>query len=1372
MLRPTARCVVVAALAATAAVLGLAVDSTALMAMAIAGLTTTMLSLPLAVIQRRLMASTISGHGLADARRRYRRRCGEGRPAADRRGMRTQWRTWLLPRHAAIVGQWTRLDQYDRPIRRFVGERPRSRGLYRLDSVAASWVGAFGLWRVRVVADDGGELCNLADPESAAIHDATAKSTTTGRAERMDTAGVRAYEAGDPWRMIAWRQTAHRGELMTRDGGRDMPADTLIVVDTWADDPAGDAFDACLAAAMRRCEATWAAGGRATVTDGVHIAEDAHAIRRFLAAAQPGDHAPGRNGNIEDFADAPTRAVSVAERLAAMGPRAVALVLTPDSAVRSGPSTPAVDDGDNSGDSDFTTALRGLLPEGRSTVRRIRGKGAAGEETPGRSAPARTEPAAARPATSGEGTAYYPIAATVIAALAMPTALAIGVWQTTALFSAGWWSGFAAVAFAAIGVESAIPARRAAVRAMRCAVVSLVVLLAGAATAGVRVHRGLVSSAAAAPSTPYPATPGGFLDAARTMIVDGAISIYEQYVPVTITDDADVLLLLVVAGTVVVLRCLLAVRSLWPFCALLPLVVMAVGYAWLGQEPDLWLVVACTGLAVILLWAAHGRRLPAPVPFVATVVVMAVTATLTPSAVVVAQRVDIPLGDSGGLFSNSTINPMVDLKRGVNQTAGVTAFTYTGRQRLYFRLATLDDFNGDTWSFSKRLSDAGDFYSGTAGGDADGRWQGEIQLGYSAFFSSRTPISRYLDILGDAATAEDIPLTDVRTTVTIQDLRSRFLPVPAGGVTASGMGKGWRQGGDAAIYSTSGGTETGMGYTAEGQYLAPIASVRDFRRITALTALERKAEQARQRQLITIRIIDDETVTDANGRVVGQVSQAGVRFSAAFIREHGLDARKARVLVATPVADDSTDGDVGETVQQYVIDTNPPSWMMRQARAYGTGAYADALPDDEFVMMTLSGSSGGTAYEDPYDWGSQAPQGYDALPSRLPDQVMAVVGKAASQGVPTHGRDADEQIAAMRYLVNHFTTGGFSYSLDAPDGSGRNNLDIIGDFLDRKTGYCAHYASALAVLGRAMGVKTRMVLGYSPGSGETSGGSIGVSSSQLHSWVEAYIDGLGWVPFDVTPASDDETTAAPSSTTSSDTTGGDDASAGARASTSTGSSAPGHASGTASSPADAGGSSTSAGAAGDDSPTDGGTTAAGSAMTRYGIRAAEILVLMLLAYGGVTAGMWARRLRRRRRYARIRAGDADAPRLAWRELTDTAWDHGIRWAPGATDADVVAAIMTALDGDDDDADDIVDIRRCIADVADQAVRLTFSKPVTDESSDGAGERSDAGESLVADLERIRQTFHAMCRKRYGGAAGVARRAAMTLLPPSLPHRRP
>ncbi|WP_413316536.1 DUF3488 and transglutaminase-like domain-containing protein [Agrococcus sp. 1P02AA] len=111
--------------------------------------------------------------------------------------------------------------------------------------------------------------------------------------------------------------------------------------------------------------------------------------------------------------------------------------------------------------------------------------------------------------------------------------------------------------------------------------------------------------------------------------------------------------------------------------------------------------------------------------------------------------------------------------------------------------------------------------------------------------------------------------------------------------------------------------------------------------------------------------------------------------------------------------------------------------------------------------------------------------------------------------------------AAARVLAVHdFMTAGlwdYSEQLDLPGfgGTGGEGWDALAGFLETRSGYCVHYASATAGLLRGAGVPARVVVGFLPGS-EISGGWA-VSTNEMHAWAEAWIDGAGWVRVETTP---------------------------------------------------------------------------------------------------------------------------------------------------------------------------------------------------------------------------------------------------------------
>ena len=66
-----------------------------------------------------------------------------------------------------------------------------------------------------------------------------------------------------------------------------------------------------------------------------------------------------------------------------------------------------------------------------------------------------------------------------------------------------------------------------------------------------------------------------------------------------------------------------------------------------------------------------------------------------------------------------------------------------------------------------------------------------------------------------------------------------------------------------------------------------------------------------------------------------------------------------------------------------------------------------------------------------------------------------------------------------------------------------------------RLGYCQHYAGAMAVMLRLLGVPARVAVGFTAGTWK--GGVWTVTDHQGHAWVEAWFDGFGWLAFDPTP---------------------------------------------------------------------------------------------------------------------------------------------------------------------------------------------------------------------------------------------------------------
>ena len=168
--------------------------------------------------------------------------------------------------------------------------------------------------------------------------------------------------------------------------------------------------------------------------------------------------------------------------------------------------------------------------------------------------------------------------------------------------------------------------------------------------------------------------------------------------------------------------------------------------------------------------------------------------------------------------------------------------------------------------------------------------------------------------------------------------------------------------------------------------------------------------------------------------------------------------------------------------------------------------------------------------EELIDWTGGNQEGFfgavDQVYSRMPDDSPDSLFTATSKAI-AGSEDASpfEQAASIQ---EHLRSASFTYSEKTPveDGYDGSGMQVIEAFLEEKAGYCVHFASTMAMMARTLGIPSRIVTGYAPGSatGISVPGSDGttlneftVSSRNAHAWPELYFPGAGWVAFEPTP---------------------------------------------------------------------------------------------------------------------------------------------------------------------------------------------------------------------------------------------------------------
>ncbi|WP_166865836.1 DUF3488 and transglutaminase-like domain-containing protein [Salinibacterium sp. ZJ70] len=131
----------------------------------------------------------------------------------------------------------------------------------------------------------------------------------------------------------------------------------------------------------------------------------------------------------------------------------------------------------------------------------------------------------------------------------------------------------------------------------------------------------------------------------------------------------------------------------------------------------------------------------------------------------------------------------------------------------------------------------------------------------------------------------------------------------------------------------------------------------------------------------------------------------------------------------------------------------------------------------------------------------------------LPANIVATANEVAGAA-----RTPFEKAVALQ---SYLRGSPFRYSEETPveqdfDGT---SVEAISAFLEVKAGYCVHYASAMAVMARELGIPSRLAVGFQPGAAQTVDGETvhTLTTDDLHAWPELFIEGVGWMRFEPTP---------------------------------------------------------------------------------------------------------------------------------------------------------------------------------------------------------------------------------------------------------------
>jgi transglutaminase-like putative cysteine protease len=113
------------------------------------------------------------------------------------------------------------------------------------------------------------------------------------------------------------------------------------------------------------------------------------------------------------------------------------------------------------------------------------------------------------------------------------------------------------------------------------------------------------------------------------------------------------------------------------------------------------------------------------------------------------------------------------------------------------------------------------------------------------------------------------------------------------------------------------------------------------------------------------------------------------------------------------------------------------------------------------------------------------------------------------------GRPRNPYAAAVALEAWFRSSGDFKYDESPPVREG--SPPLVSFVTTTKRGYCQHFAGAMALMLRYLGIPARVAAGFTSGLFDEDVGSWTVADTNAHTWVEVWFDGYGWLPFDPTP---------------------------------------------------------------------------------------------------------------------------------------------------------------------------------------------------------------------------------------------------------------
>ncbi|TAK81074.1 MAG: transglutaminase domain-containing protein [Dehalococcoidia bacterium] len=261
------------------------------------------------------------------------------------------------------------------------------------------------------------------------------------------------------------------------------------------------------------------------------------------------------------------------------------------------------------------------------------------------------------------------------------------------------------------------------------------------------------------------------------------------------------------------------------------------------------------------------------------------------------------------------------------------------------------------------------------------------------------------------------------------------------------------------------------------------------------------------------------------GAVYDQYTGAGWKLSHASARqldltieqaEQGTEASRAQVRRPVKV----TVAVVGEggPVRRLLAPGDPLATDQTGRILGAPGAQAAAIAPDRDAKAggeyTTVGAVSAAAVNTLHDAGTAYPDEIFRTYTQLPPGTPPEIAELTRQVIGTVATPYEAVRRVETYLRETYT-----YTLQPDRPAPRR--DAVAFFLfDEKAGYFDHFASAMAVMLRSIGIPTRLAAGFALDSADfdSTDKVYTVSEERAWTWPEVYFPNLGWVEFNPTPS--------------------------------------------------------------------------------------------------------------------------------------------------------------------------------------------------------------------------------------------------------------